>query len=140
MSDERMTALAVGLAMSGLVHCSADPGTEEDTGIQAEAASLDSEGSGVFSIVAEEGGFGFVPKEAVVGVGETFQFLLGKGHTATEVDFETWLKSGTEALDGGFHVGLDAETGELSFDTQGVRYYVCLPHAEMGEKGQIRVE
>jgi plastocyanin len=91
-------------------------------------------------IYTEAAGFGFTPELVTVAVDEDVHFHLEAGHTVVEVDFETWQKSGTEPLEGGFYFGLGESEGTVRFEESGTHYFICLPHAEMDERGQVVVE
>jgi len=91
-------------------------------------------------IYTTAGGFTFTPELVTVAVDEEVHFHLEPGHTVAEVNFETWQKSGTDLLEGGFYFGLGGGGGTVSFEEPGTHYYICLPHAEMDMRGQVIVE
>jgi plastocyanin len=82
-------------------------------------------------------GFSFNPATLTVTAGTTITLNIGGQHTMTEVDEATWNANGI-TWNGGFN--FDGGTHELTLDIPGTYYYVCVPHASMGMKGQIIVE
>ena len=112
-----------------------ESGDSEERGQEAEGGLL--EGTHIYTTA---GGFEFSPDLVTVEVDELVHFHLAEGHTAVEVNFETWQKGQTTPLEGGFYFGLEDEIGSVSFDRPGTHYFVCLPHAEMGMRGQVIVE
>ena len=130
-----------GLVVSG---CGGSDGTEADV-VDSQDGSSDMDtmeeplapGTHIFTTA---GGFTFTPELVTVAVDEEVHFHLEPGHTVLEVDFETWQKSGTTPLEGGFYFGLGESGGTVSFDEPGTHYYICEPHAEMDMRGQVIVE
>jgi plastocyanin len=82
-------------------------------------------------------GFSFNPATLTVTAGTTITLNIGGQHTMTEVDEATWNANGN-TWNGGFN--FDGGTHELTLDIPGTYYYVCVPHASMGMKGQIIAE
>lgn len=81
----------------------------------------------------------FTPPTVNAIVGDTVAFIIGSGHTATEVDFATWSSGGSTPLSGGFNFNSSSPLPAIKLTAVGTRYYVCQPHAAMGMKGQINV-
>jgi len=83
-------------------------------------------------------GFTYSPAELTVNTGETVQFNGSSSHPIAEVAEATWNDNGSTALVGGF--AFPEGSGSVSFETPGVRYYVCTAHvASNGMKGKITV-
>lgn len=78
----------------------------------------------------------FTPDEISINVGDTVEFDITGTHNVVEVSQATWEADDTTS-NGGFE--LDFGGGELVFDTPGIYYYVCTPHAHLGMKGIIEV-
>lgn len=87
--------------------------------------------------ISTTGSFTFSPATVNATVGDTIEFVVGGGHTATEVDNSTWTANGNTPLSGGFNYSSGTHTFKLLTAT--THYYVCSPHAAMGMKGQIVV-
>jgi plastocyanin len=81
-------------------------------------------------------GFTFSPSSITIQQGDTVVFNLGSTHNAVEVSKDTWDANGA-ASDGGFSLGFGG--GQVIFNSPGVFYYVCTPHASLGMKGVITV-
>ena len=141
-----MTKSLFVVACAGLVAlgCGGGDGAEADT-VEVDDAATEMDvqeeplepGTHIFTTA---GGFTFSPELVTVAVDEEVHFHLEPGHTVLEVDFETWQKSGTTPLEGGFYFGLGESGGTVSFDEPGTHYYICEPHAEMDMRGQVVVE
>lgn len=82
-------------------------------------------------------GFTFNPSTLTVTAGTPITLNIGGAHTMTEVDQATWDANGN-TWNGGFN--FDGGTHTLTLDVPGTYYYVCVPHASAGMKGQIIVE
>ncbi len=80
----------------------------------------------------------FAPASATVDVGETVTFNVSTQHTATQVSEETWMVNGNTPLPGGFNFGSGMH--EFVPASPGTIYFVCIPHAGMGMKGQLVVQ
>lgn len=83
-------------------------------------------------------GLHFVPERVVARVGDTIEFDLSPGFTATEVSAATWTTNGNVPLkaQGAF----DFENPAMfQVATQGQRFYVCKWHNFTGMKGFIEV-
>jgi len=83
-------------------------------------------------------GLSFSPDEVTINVGDTVEFTTGGTHNAIEVTETDWEAGKKTAKEDGFSVGF-GETKEVTFDTPGIYYYVCQPHAGMGMKGKVIV-
>jgi plastocyanin len=82
-------------------------------------------------------GLTFSPADVVITAGDSVHWsgLAGGFHTVAEVDdgsATTW--------NGGFHSPGGASEFTHLFDTPGVYYYVCEPHAGSGMRGTVTVE
>ena len=91
---------------------------------------------GVFAQTIDQVGFSFSPAVLAVDAGQTIMITIGSPHTFTEVTEEIWNANGNTP-NGGFN--FNAGTHELTLNTQGTYYYVCIPHYNSGMKGQIIV-
>jgi plastocyanin len=85
-------------------------------------------------------GFGFSPSNLTIAPGDTVVFNGLSGHSATEVSEENWSANNATS-NGGFWLGIGSGTTEnkLVLNSDGVYYYICIPHASMGMKGAITV-
>ena len=81
----------------------------------------------------------FTPEDLTISVGDCVNFVMSDTHNAIEVSQGTYDSRGAAPLDGGFEVTF-GETKEIKFDSAGVHYYVCQPHARMDMIGTITVE
>jgi plastocyanin len=81
-------------------------------------------------------GFAFTPDNISINVGDVVDFQIEEMHNAVEVSEATWLANGNTPLPG-FDVPFGG--GLVSGLTEGVHYYVCIPHASGGMKGRITV-
>jgi len=98
------------------------------------------EGEATLHVVStEDGNMDFLPADIVIAVGDTVRFEMTATHNAVEVSQETYDERGFVALEGGFNIGF-GETGEVTFDTAGVHYYICQPHVMIDMIGTITVE
>jgi plastocyanin len=79
----------------------------------------------------------FSPDSLNIEVGEDVHFNLGSTHNAVEVTKTTWDANQNTPKSGGFSVPLGG--GDVTFNTAGIYYYVCSPHAFKGMKGIIVV-
>ena len=144
MSERNMWMTLLGCVFSLLVTGCGGGGeaTEDATGTMdvMEDVAPEEELAPGTHIYTTPGGFTFDPELVNVAVDEEVHFHLEPGHTVVEVDFETWQKSGTDPLEGGFYFGLGEGGGTVSFEESGTHYYICLPHAEMDMRGQVIVE
>ncbi|MEM7433992.1 MAG: plastocyanin/azurin family copper-binding protein [Myxococcota bacterium] len=95
-------------------------------------------GDGVTTVNTEDGILVFMPEDITISTGDTVRFVMTDTHNALEVSQETYDARGTTPLEGGFEVDF-GQTGEVTFDTPGVHYYVCTPHATVGMIGTITV-
>ena len=80
----------------------------------------------------------FAPNALVITVGDVVTFNLAGNHNVVEVSLTTWTANGNTPLPGGFSLPFGG--GSQTFNTPGMYYYVCSPHASMGMKGTIRVD
>jgi plastocyanin len=80
----------------------------------------------------------FAPTAATVEVGESVTFTVSGVHTATQVSEETWMANGNTPLPDGFN--FSSGIHEYVPTEPGTIYFVCMPHAGMGMKGQLVVE
>ena len=143
MTIEKIFCVVVSLGILGL-GCGGGEGAEADA-VEVGDAAIEVDvteeplaaGTHIFTTA---GGFTFSPELVTVAVDEEVHFHIEPGHTVLEVDFETWQKSGTTPLAGGFYFGLGESGGTVSFDEPGTHYYICEPHAEMDMRGQVIVE
>jgi len=78
----------------------------------------------------------FSPSELTIIDDDTVYFDNLTTHNAIQVSEETYNSNGTESLPNGFELYSDSF---LVFNSPGIYYYVCTPHAEMGMKGKINV-
>jgi plastocyanin len=81
-------------------------------------------------------GFSFSPSTLTINLGDTVKFVLASIHDAREVSQTTWNANGTTSK-GGFETPFGGRTVLLT--QTGTHYYVCVPHASSGMKGQIVV-
>lgn len=81
-------------------------------------------------------GTSFSPADLTIEVGDSVNFSLSSSHNAVEVSKKIFDAGGNESNKG---FSLDFGGGKVAFDSLGVFYYVCQPHASMGMKGIIRV-
>ena len=82
-------------------------------------------------------GFSFFPAVLTIQAGDSVHVVTASPHTCTEVSQATWNANGNTS-NGGFNFPPGSHTFML--DVVGTNYYVCIPHASMGMKGQIIVE
>jgi len=83
---------------------------------------------------------GFSPALVMAVSGDTIQYNLAAGHTATSVSQTTWLANGSAPTTGDFNIL--APTGQYFIPAvfTGVIYYVCVNHVGLtGMKGIINV-
>ena len=92
----------------------------------------------LFGQTITQSNFSFNPNVLTVTAGTEITITLGSPHTFTQVSQATWNANGSTPLPGGFN--FNAGTHQLTLDIPGTYYYVCVPHAGMGMKGQIIVE
>lgn len=92
----------------------------------------------VQSQVINQSNFSFNPNLLTVQAGTEITVNIGAPHTFTQVSEDTWNANGNTPLGGGFN--FNAGTHQLTLNTPGTYYYVCVPHASMGMKGRIVVE
>lgn len=78
----------------------------------------------------------FSPNLITMQAGDSIHVVLPAPHTCTEVSQATWDANGNTP-NGGFNYPSGTET--FSLDVPGTYYFVCIPHAAMGMKGQIVV-
>jgi plastocyanin len=78
----------------------------------------------------------FSPDLITMQAGDSIHLVLASPHTCTEVSQATWNANGNTS-NGGFN--FPSGTHTFSLDVPGTYYYVCIPHASMGMKGQIIV-
>lgn len=78
----------------------------------------------------------FSPAVINMLVGDQVHIDISAPHTCTEVSQATWNANGSTS-NGGFDFGPGENT--LTLDVPGTYYFVCIPHASMGMKGQIIV-
>jgi plastocyanin len=90
----------------------------------------------IYTVVSD--GLHFVPDNVVARVGDTIEFDLNAGFTATEVSATTWSLNGNTPLvaQGAFNID---GPGMVVMETEGNRYYVCKWHNTTGMKGMIQV-
>jgi plastocyanin len=81
-------------------------------------------------------GFTFNPAVLTIQAGDSIRLVLGSPHTCTQVSQATWNANGNTP-NGGFNFSAGTHTFALS--VPGTYYYVCIPHASSGMKGQIIV-
>jgi plastocyanin len=81
-------------------------------------------------------GYTFSPSTLPINVGDTVVFSLANIHDAVEVNKDVWDAEGNTS-NGGFSVGYGG--GTVIFNTAGIFYYVCQPHASLGMRGEIIV-
>ncbi len=81
-------------------------------------------------------GFTFSPNVINMQAGDSIHVVLPPPHTCTEVSEATWNANGNTS-NGGFN--FSSGTNTFSLDVPGTYYFVCMPHASMGMKGQIIV-
>ena len=79
-------------------------------------------------------GFSFSPSTLTINLGDTVKFVLASIHDAREVSQTTWNANGTTS-NGGFETPFGG--GTVLLTQIGTHYYVCVPHASSGMKGQI---
>lgn len=82
-------------------------------------------------------GLSFSPDEITIAVGDTIFFNGSSDHPVLEVDDGTWNANEDEALSGGF--AFPEGVGKISFDTEGIHYFICENHVSSGMKGKINV-
>ncbi len=78
----------------------------------------------------------FNPSTLTIDQGQTITVTVTGIHTMTEVDQSVWDMNGNTS-NGGFNYS--AGTHMLTLTLPGTYYYVCIPHAGSGMKGQITV-
>ncbi len=88
--------------------------------------------------IVTNSGTSFTPSALVIIAGDVVTFNIASNHNVVEVSLATWTANGNTPLLGGFSLPLGG--GNLTFNTPGMYYYVCSPHASMGMKGTIRVD
>jgi plastocyanin len=88
------------------------------------------------TIAISNSGTTFSPASVTIQQGDTVIFNLGSAHNVVEVSQSTWNANGNTS-NGGFSLGFGG--GQLIFNTTGIFYYVCAPHAAIGMKGVITV-
>lgn len=79
----------------------------------------------------------FSPSVITMQAGDSIHLVLPNPHTCTQVSQATWEANGNTS-NGGFNFPSGEHTFSLS--VPGTYYFVCIPHASMGMKGQIIVE
>lgn len=79
----------------------------------------------------------FSPAVITMNAGDSIHLVLANPHTCTQVDQATWEANGNTS-NGGFNYPSGEHT--FSLDVPGTYYYVCIPHAGMGMKGQFIVQ
>lgn len=79
----------------------------------------------------------FSPNVITMDAGDNIHLVLTGNHTCTQVDQSTWNANGNTP-NGGFNYSAGEHT--FTLDVPGTYYYVCIPHAGLGMKGQIIVE
>lgn len=84
--------------------------------------------------------FGFAPENLTLAPGDTVYAIFNGYHSMTEVSESDW-NSNLANSNGGFWIGFGAPTFEDYFvvSEEGLKYYICVPHAEMGMKGTLNV-
>ncbi len=91
-----------------------------------------------YSLVASD--FQFDPLVLTMNTGDTVRIALGAGHSFREVSQTTWdLNVGAPGIGYEFDQATELTVHELVPTTPGTIYYVCVPHVNMGMKGQIVV-
>jgi len=78
----------------------------------------------------------FSPNVITMEAGDNIHLVLASPHTCTEVSQSTW-NANENTSNGGFNYS--SGTNTFSITVPGTYYYVCIPHASMGMKGQIIV-
>ncbi len=81
-------------------------------------------------------GLTFNPAVLTIEAGDSIHLVLSSPHTCTQVSQATWNANGNTP-NGGFNFSAGTHTFALS--VPGTYYYVCIPHASSGMKGQIIV-
>ncbi len=81
-------------------------------------------------------GLTFNPSVLTIQSGDSVHLVLSSPHTCTQVSQATWNANGNTP-NGGFNFSAGTHTFSLSIP--GTYYYVCIPHASSGMKGQIIV-
>ena len=84
--------------------------------------------------------FGFAPENLSVAPGDTVFAIINGYHSLTEVSETDWDNNIANSNDG-FWIGFGAPTSDDWFvlSNPGMKYYICVPHADMGMKGTINV-
>ncbi len=84
--------------------------------------------------------FSFSPAQVQAVPGDILVFVIGGGHTATQVNQQTWNSNGSTPLAGGFNYSSGVSNYTvLESDAGTTLYYVCSPHAGLDMKGQVQV-
>ena len=86
--------------------------------------------------ISTTGQFSFNPSTLTIDQGQSITVTITSNHTMTQVDQEVWDMNGNTS-NGGFN--FSAGTHVLTLTLPGTYYYVCIPHASSGMKGQITV-
>lgn len=82
-------------------------------------------------------GLTFSPSEITIARGDVVKWSIGSNHNVVEVSKASWDANGNSS-NGGFSLPFGG--GEATFNTAGIFYYVCEPHASGGMKAIIIVE
>ncbi len=82
----------------------------------------------------------FSPATVTATVGDIIEFVVGSGHTATQVSQSAWNNNQATPLSGGFNYNPGTVQFELTASDVGTIYYVCIPHVSVGMKGRIIVQ
>ncbi len=80
----------------------------------------------------------FSPDSLQVFEGDTIEFIIANGHTATQVDEAAWIAN-ENTPDGGFDFNAGTHQYIASKSDVGTVYYVCRFHISSGMKGKIIV-
>ncbi len=81
-------------------------------------------------------GTSFNPPVITMQAGDSIHLVLSSPHTCTQVSQATWNANGNTS-NGGFN--FSAGTHTFALDVPGTYFYVCIPHASSGMKGQLIV-
>jgi plastocyanin len=86
--------------------------------------------------IVTNSGITFSPATITINAGDTVMFNIASNHTSEEVSLATW-NANNSTSNGGFSLPFG---GGMIVPTQvKTYYYVCIPHAGAGMKGQIIV-